>query len=102
MDELKIVDTRTTVNYLTLDSPIYNKTITVIPLPICMPNSEIITSTHMALLSKTDLPIKARKENIFQVSTKLCYQLELFVITDDKQYSMTINHSFSINVMGKY
>ena len=39
--------------------------IAVSPLPICMPNGEIITSTHTALLSKTELTIEARKENIF-------------------------------------
>ena len=84
MDELKIVDTRTTVNYLTLDSPIYNKTITVIPLPICMPNSEIITSTHMALLSKTDLPIESWKAHIFPGINKALLSIEKFAITDAK------------------
>ena len=65
MDELAVADTGTTGYYLTLDSPCENKKIAVIPLPIRMPNGEIITSTHTALLSKTDLPIEAQKEHIF-------------------------------------
>ena len=30
-----------------------------------MPNREIFTSTHTALLSKTDLPIEVQKEHLF-------------------------------------
>ena len=55
----------TTVHYLTLDSPCYNKQQAVYPLPIKMPNGEIITSTHTALLSNQDLPIQSQKAHIF-------------------------------------
>ena len=64
MYELAVADTGTTGRYLTLDSPCDNNKIAVIPLPIRMPNREIITSTHTALLSKTDLPIEAREEHL--------------------------------------
>ena len=65
MDELVVADTLTTGNYLTLDSPCDNNKIVVIPLTICMLNGGIITSTHIALISKTDLPIEALKAHIF-------------------------------------
>ena len=65
LDELVVVDTGTTGHYLTPDSPCNNKQLAVIPLPIRMPNGEIITSTHTALLSKTDLSIEARKAHLF-------------------------------------
>ena len=94
--------TGTTGNYLTLDSPCKNKKIVVIPLPIRMPNREIITSTHTALLSKPYLPIEALKAHIFRVLTNPCYQLELFSIMDTKQYYLTKNDSLSIKGMGKW
>ena len=65
MDELAAAYTGTTGHYLTLDSPCDNKKLAVIPLPIRTPKGEIINSTHTALLSKTDPPIEARKENLF-------------------------------------
>ena len=52
-------------HYLTLESPCDNNKMEVIPLPIRMPNGEIVTSTHTALLSKPDLPIEAWKSHLF-------------------------------------
>ena len=101
VDELAVAETGATGHYPTLDSTYDNKEIAVITLPTRMQNGEIITATHMALFSKTDLPTEARKVHLFQVSTKLCYQLELFAITDANQYLMTINDSFSITGMRK-
>ena len=46
VDELAVADTGTTGHYLTLESPCENQQIAVIPLPIHIPNGEIITSTH--------------------------------------------------------
>ena len=60
-----VTDTVTTGHYMTLDSSYNNSKIVVIPLPIHMPNGEIITSTHTALLYKPDLQIEARKTHIF-------------------------------------
>ena len=60
MDELAVADTVTTRHYLTLDSPCSNKQQDIHPLPIQMPNGEIIKSTHTALLSRPDLPLQAR------------------------------------------
>ena len=36
------------------------------PIPIKIPNGEIITSTHTSLLPQHNLPDKARKAHIFQ------------------------------------
>ena len=65
MDNLAVADTGTTGNYLTLDSPCDNKQQAVHPLPIQMPNGEIITSMHTSILSNQDLPIQARKSHLF-------------------------------------
>ena len=65
VDELAVAETGTTGHYMTLESPCDNKQLAINPPPIRMPKGEIITSKHTALLSKQDLPIEARKENIF-------------------------------------
>ena len=63
--EFALAGMSTTGNYLTLDSPCNNKKNSVISLTIHMLNREIIISTHMALLSKLDLPIEAQKTHLF-------------------------------------
>ena len=73
----------------------------VIPLTIRMPNREIITSTHTALISKTDLPIEARKAHICTGHNKALLSIGTFVITDANQYSITRQYSLSIKGMGK-
>ena len=65
VDELAVADTGTTGHYLTLDSPYNNKQVAINPLPIHMPNREIITSTHTVFLSKQYLPIQAWESHIF-------------------------------------
>ena len=60
-----MADTGTTGNYPTLDLPCENKQLAISPFFIRMPNREIITSTHMALLSKKYLPIESRKAHLF-------------------------------------
>ena len=54
VDGLVVKYTGKTGHYLTLESPCDNKKIEVIPLPIRMPNGEIIASTYTTLLSKID------------------------------------------------
>ena len=65
MDSLAVANTGTTGYYLTLNSPCDNKQQAVHPLPIQIPNGEIIASTHTALLSHQDLPLQAQKAYIF-------------------------------------
>ena len=43
-----------------------------------MPNGEIITSIHTALLSKQDLPIPARKAHLFTCLNKALLQIGTF------------------------
>ena len=62
---LAVADMGKTGRYLTLDLPCNNKQQGVHPLPIQMPNCEIITSTHTALLSHQDLPLQAQKVHFF-------------------------------------
>ena len=62
--------------FLTLDSPCDNKKITIITLPVRIPNGEIITSTYTELLSKTDLPVEARKADIFPCLKKALLSIE--------------------------
>ena len=65
MEDLAVADTGTTGHYLTLNSPCSNKRKAIHPLPIQMPNGEIIESTHTALLNHEDLHFHARQAHIF-------------------------------------
>ena len=65
MDDPAVADTGTTGHYLNLDSPCSNKQQAVHPLPIHMPNGEIIKSMHTALLSQPDLTPQARQAHLF-------------------------------------
>ena len=80
----------TTNHYLTLNLPRHNTQFSVIPLPIRMMNKEIITSTHMALLSKMDLLIEASKAHVFPGLNKALVSIGTFcdygchAVFDDK------------------
>ena len=65
MDDLSVADTGTAGHYLTLNSPFTNKQKAVHPLPIHMPNGEIIKSTHTVLMAHPDLPLQARQAHLF-------------------------------------
>ena len=65
MNSLAVTDTETTGRYLTLDSSCDNKQQAVHPLPIQIPNGEIIMSTHTALLYQQYQLTKANKSHLF-------------------------------------
>ena len=65
MDKLSVADTGMTENYQTINSTCNNKQQAVHPLPIQMPNGEIITSLHTKLLSHQDLPLQLQKSPLF-------------------------------------
>ena len=67
-----------TGHYLTLDLTCDNKQLAISPLPIRMPNGEIITSTHISLLSKKYLPIEARKTHLFPGTNKALLSIRKF------------------------
>ena len=91
MNELAVADTGTTEHYMTLDSLCDNNKITEILLPIRMPNGEIITLIHTAILSKPDLPIEARKAHLFPGLKKALLSIGTFCdhifqsVFDDKE-----------------
>ena len=60
-----VADSVTTGHYITTTTPCLDKRIANNPIPIKMPNGEIITSTHIALLPQQNLPDNARKAHIF-------------------------------------
>ena len=76
VDNPAVAETGTTEHYLTLDLPCDNKQQAVHPLLIQIPNGEIITSTHTALLSHQDLPIQARKSHLFPGLNKSLLSIE--------------------------
>ena len=78
VDELAVSDTGMTGNYLTLNLTCDNKQLAISPLPIRMPNGEIITSTHTALLTKKDLPIATRKSHLFTGLNKAFLSIGIF------------------------
>ena len=55
----------TTGHYTTPTTPFTNKQTATQKIPIKMPNGEIITSSHIALLPQHNLPDKARQAHIF-------------------------------------
>ena len=60
-----VADSGTTGHYITPTTPCKNKQKATQPIPIKMPNGEITTSSHIALLPQHNLPDKARKAHIF-------------------------------------
>ena len=72
MNDLAVADTGTTGHYLTLDLPCSNKKKAVHPLPIHMPNGEVIKYMHTELLAHPDLPLQARQAHLFQGSRRPC------------------------------
>ena len=55
----------TTGHYIRPTTPCTNKQTSTQLIPIKMPNGEIITSSHIALLPQHNLPDKARQAHIF-------------------------------------
>ena len=60
-----VADSGTTGHYITTTTPCIDEKIAKNPIPIQMPNGDIITSTHIELLSQHNLRYKARKSHIF-------------------------------------
>ena len=58
-----IADTDTTGNYLPIDAPCIDKKLTNKPISICMPNGQLLQSTHTARLNN-QLPVRAREAQI--------------------------------------
>ena len=58
-------DTGKTGNDLTSRSPCFNKHVVSTPLPIKMPNREIINSTNTGYLRINNLPEEAQRAHIF-------------------------------------
>ena len=60
-----VEDSGTTGHYITPTTPCTNKQTETQPIPIKMPNGDIITSSHIELLPQHNLPDNARKSHIF-------------------------------------
>ena len=107
VDELAVENTGRTGNDMTLDLPCKNKQLTVVPLTICMLNGEIITSTHTTLLSKTDLPIEARKAHLFPCPNRVLLLIRTFCdhgcqsVLDDKTVIILNKGNGKIMMKGK-
>ena len=78
VDALAVADMRMTVHYPTLNLPCNNKQLSISPLPIRMPNREIITSTHTSLLPKQYLTMAAWKTHIFPGLNKALLSIGTF------------------------
>ena len=59
-----VADSGTTGHYITTTTPCVDKRIANNPIPIKMPNGEIITLNNIALLTHHNIPDKARKAHI--------------------------------------
>ena len=62
---LAVADSGTTGHYITADTPCINKTKANNNIPITLTNGDIISTTHIALLTQTNLPDAARCAHIF-------------------------------------
>ena len=98
MDDLAVADMGTTGHYLTLNLPCNNKQQAGHPLPIQMPNGEIITSTHTALLYHQDLPLQAWKSHLFPGLNKV---LMYIGILRDHGCEATFNDK-SVRILNKW
>ena len=76
--DIEVAHTGTAGHYLTLNLPCSNKQKSIHPLPIQIPNREIIESTHTALLNHQDLPFHARQAHIFPGLKKGLLSIEIF------------------------
>ena len=105
---MAVADTGTAGHYLTLDSPCDNNKTAVSPLPVRMPNGEITTSTHTALLSKTDVPIEARKAHLFPGLNKDLLSIGTFCdyiyqsVFDDKKVLILNKGNGKIMMKGRW
>ena len=62
-----------------------------------MPNGEIVTATHTALLSHWDLPLQARKSHIFTGSNKALLSIETLF---NHGYESTFNDKY-VRILNK-
>ena len=88
-----LVDSGTTGHYITPTTPFTNKQTATQPIPINMPNGEIITSSHIALLPQHNLPDKAHKAHIFPGLQNHSYQSAHYMTTTVLQSSMKKGHN---------
>ena len=98
MDNLAVADTGKTGHYLTIDSPCDNKQQAIHPLPIQIPNGEIITSTHTALLSHQDLTIQAQKSHLFPGINKALLSIGTLC---DHEFEATFNDK-SVRILNRW
>ena len=68
--DLSIVDSGTTGNYIITNTPCVNKTKANHPIPITLPNGDIISSTRIVLLAQKNLPDASRRAHIFPHLTR--------------------------------
>ena len=59
-----VADSGTIGHYITSTTPCTNKQTATQPIPIKIPNGDIITSSHIALLPQHNLPDKAHRAHI--------------------------------------
>ena len=71
-----IADTGTTGNYLPINAPCIDKRVTNNPISICMPNGQLLQSTHTALLNN-QLPVEAREAHLFPGLSKALISIGL-------------------------
>ena len=83
-----VADSGTTGHYIAPTTPCTNKQTATQPIPIKMPNGEIITPSHIALLPQHNLPDKARKAHIFPGLQNHSYQSAHYVATTVSQSLM--------------
>ena len=67
---MDVADSGTTRHYITTDTPCVKKIKANHTIPITLPNGDIISSIHIALLPQTNLPDAARHAHIFPHLTK--------------------------------
>ena len=83
-----VANSGTTGHYITPTTPCTNKHTSTQPIPINIPNGEIIISSHIELLPQHNLPDKASKAHIFPGLKNPSYQSVHYVTTTVSQSSM--------------
>ena len=107
VEDLARADTGTMGHYLTLNWPYSNKRKAIHPLPIHMPNGEIVKSTHTALLDHPDVSLQDRQAHLFPGLKKALLPIGTLcehgyeVTFNDKSVHIKNKHSVKIIMMGK-
>ena len=95
---MAVADSVTTRHYIATNTLCINKTKANHPIPIILPNGDIISSTHIMILPQTNLSDTARRAHIFPHLTKPLISIETICINN----CITVFDTNQVTIYDKY